>query len=193
MVFTFDRIQLSIINANTPSCSYSSGYQFIISIGNYCELVLPITPTLEHLLDPDKATSLTWTLLEWFSPIPWWRKKLQQLSEMYNLERMPASEAQMFTSVFIIHRPYFRQCRPDQCLFRITSGIYVVCFPSIYSNRKAENPFKTFFISGYITQNRLSFSLKQGTKPDKKNGQKFSDAQDPCKRQVQSILPQVSK
>ncbi|KAH9649345.1 transposon Tf2-7 polyprotein [Citrus sinensis] len=84
--------------------------------------VLPITPTLEHLLDPDKATSLTWTLLEWFSPIPWWRKKLQQLSEIYNLERMPASEAQMFTSIFIIHRPYFQH--PDTKLFWIQDQVY---------------------------------------------------------------------
>ncbi|KAH9752176.1 hypothetical protein KPL71_014597 [Citrus sinensis] len=34
------------------------------------KLILPISPTLEHLLNPDNATSLTWTLLEWFSPIP---------------------------------------------------------------------------------------------------------------------------
>ncbi|KAH9716896.1 hypothetical protein KPL71_021629 [Citrus sinensis] len=85
-------------------------------------LVLPITPTLEHLLDPDKATSLTWTLLEWFSPIPWWRKKLQQLSEIYNLERMPASEAPLFTSVFIIHRPYFQH--PDTNLFWTQDQVY---------------------------------------------------------------------
>ncbi|KAH9734722.1 hypothetical protein KPL71_017475 [Citrus sinensis] len=86
------------------------------------KLVLPITPTLEHLLDSDKATSLTWTLLEWFSPIPWWRKKLQQLSEIYNLERMPTSEAQMFTSVFIIHRPYFQH--PDTKLFWTQDQVY---------------------------------------------------------------------
>ena len=33
---------------------------------------------------------------------------MQQLSEIYNLDRMPAPEAQLFTSVFIIHRPYFQ-------------------------------------------------------------------------------------
>ncbi|KAH9780700.1 hypothetical protein KPL71_008176 [Citrus sinensis] len=64
------------------------------------KLILPIAPTLETLLDPDKATSLPWTLLEWFSPIPWWRMKLQQLSAIYNLERMPVPEAQMFTTVY---------------------------------------------------------------------------------------------
>ena len=38
---------------------------------------------------------------------------------------------------------------------------------------------KTSSFSGYLTQNRLSFSLKQGTKPDKNLFQKFFDAQDP--------------
>ncbi|KAH9716811.1 hypothetical protein KPL71_021588 [Citrus sinensis] len=97
-------------------------YLWCLTVLYATKLVLPITPTLEHLLDPNKATSLTWTLLEWFSPIPWWRKKLQQLSEIYNLERMPASEAQMFTSVFIIHRPYFQY--PDTKLFWTQDQVY---------------------------------------------------------------------
>ncbi|KAH9649377.1 hypothetical protein KPL70_025955 [Citrus sinensis] len=72
-------------------------YIWCLTVLYATKLILPITPTLEHLLNLDKATSLTWTLLEWFSPIPWWRKKLQQLLGIYNLERMPASEAQLFT------------------------------------------------------------------------------------------------
>ena len=72
------------------------------------KLILPVRPTLNHLMNPDKSTSLTWTLLEWFPPLPWWRRKLQQLSTVYNLNPMPESEANMFTSVFIIHMPYFQ-------------------------------------------------------------------------------------
>ncbi|KAH9769405.1 hypothetical protein KPL71_011984 [Citrus sinensis] len=90
-------------------------YIWCLTVLYATKLILPISPTLEHLLNPDNATSLTWTLLEWFSPIPWWRRKLQQLSEIYNLVRMPTPEAQMFTSVFIIHRPYFQH--PDTKLF----------------------------------------------------------------------------
>ncbi|KAH9792652.1 hypothetical protein KPL71_004214 [Citrus sinensis] len=97
-------------------------YIWCLTVLYATKLVLPITPTLEHLLDPDKATSLTWTLLEWFSPIPWWRKKLQQLSEIYNLERMSASVAPLFTSVFIIHRPYFQH--PDTNLFWTQDQVY---------------------------------------------------------------------
>ncbi|KAH9734735.1 hypothetical protein KPL71_017479 [Citrus sinensis] len=97
-------------------------YIWCLTILYATKLTLPISPTLEHLLDPDKATSLTWTLLEWFSPIPWWRKKLQQLSEIHNLDRMPAPEAQMFTSVFIIHRPYFQH--PDTNLFWTQDQVY---------------------------------------------------------------------
>ncbi|KAH9698101.1 hypothetical protein KPL71_023882 [Citrus sinensis] len=61
-------------------------YVWCLTVLYATKLILPISPTLENLLNPDKATSLTWTLLEWFSPIPWWRKKLQQLSKIYNLE-----------------------------------------------------------------------------------------------------------
>ncbi|KAH9751001.1 hypothetical protein KPL71_014108 [Citrus sinensis] len=86
------------------------------------KLILPIAPTLETLLNPNKATSLIWTFLEWFSPIPWWRKKLQQRSAIYNLERMLVSEAQMFTTVFIIHRPYFQH--PDTNLFWTQDQVY---------------------------------------------------------------------
>ncbi|KAH9752728.1 hypothetical protein KPL71_014816 [Citrus sinensis] len=97
-------------------------YVWCLTVLYATKLILPISPTLEHLLDPDKATSLTWTLLEWFSPIPWWRKKLQQLSDIHNLDRMPAHEAQMFTSVFIIHRPYFQH--PDTKLFWTQDQVY---------------------------------------------------------------------
>ncbi|KAH9801896.1 hypothetical protein KPL71_001194 [Citrus sinensis] len=97
-------------------------YIWCLTVLYATKLVLPITPTLDHLLNSDKATSLTWTLLEWFSPIPWWRKKLQHLSEIYNLQRMLAPEAQLFTSVFIIHRPYFQH--PDTNLFWTQDQVY---------------------------------------------------------------------
>ncbi|KAH9697764.1 hypothetical protein KPL71_023747 [Citrus sinensis] len=97
-------------------------YVWCLTVLYATKLILPISPTLEHLLNPDNATSLTWTLLEWFSPIPWWRKKLQQLSEIHNLDRMPAPEAQLFTSVFIIHRPYFQH--PDTKLFWTQDQVY---------------------------------------------------------------------
>ncbi|KAH9716757.1 hypothetical protein KPL71_021569 [Citrus sinensis] len=97
-------------------------YIWCLTVLYATKLILPISPTLEHLLNPDNATSLTWTLLEWFSPIPWWRRKLQQLSEIYNLDRMPTPEAQMFTSVFIIHRPYFQH--PATKLFWTQDQVY---------------------------------------------------------------------
>ncbi|KAH9765512.1 hypothetical protein KPL70_001895 [Citrus sinensis] len=97
-------------------------YIWCLTVLYATKLILLISPTLEHLLNPDNATSLTWTLLEWFSPIPWWRKKLQQLSEIYNLDRMPAPEAPLFTSVFIIHRPYFQHS--DTKLFWTQDQVY---------------------------------------------------------------------
>ncbi|KAH9671389.1 hypothetical protein KPL70_017354 [Citrus sinensis] len=61
------------------------------------------------------ATSLLWTLLEWFSPIPQWRSQLQQLSHNHHLSTIPSHEAEKFTSVFIVHRPYFRH--PETAAF----------------------------------------------------------------------------
>ncbi|KAH9680125.1 hypothetical protein KPL71_026425 [Citrus sinensis] len=69
-------------------------YIWCLTVLYATKLILPISPTLEHLLNPDNATSLTWTLLEWFSPIPWWRKKLQQLSEIYNLDPVIENDIQ---------------------------------------------------------------------------------------------------
>ncbi|KAH9668333.1 hypothetical protein KPL70_021375 [Citrus sinensis] len=60
-------------------------YIWCLTVLYTTELILPIRSTLNHFMNPDKSTSLTWTLLEWFSPLPWWRKKLQQLSTVYNL------------------------------------------------------------------------------------------------------------
>ncbi|KAH9780554.1 hypothetical protein KPL71_008122 [Citrus sinensis] len=63
---------------------------------------------LPKAFNPSKATSLLWTLLEWFSHIPQWRSQLQQLSHNHHLSTIPSHEAEKFTSVFIVHRPYFR-------------------------------------------------------------------------------------
>ncbi|KAK9232921.1 hypothetical protein WN943_023169 [Citrus x changshan-huyou] len=60
------------------------------------------------LNNPKLSTSLTWTLFKWLSPLPWWRKKLQQIAETHHLLDLPDQEGQQFTSVFIIHRPYFQ-------------------------------------------------------------------------------------
>ena len=66
-------------------------YIWCLTVLYATKLIVLVTATLEHLFNPDKSTSLIWMLLEWFSPIPWWRMKLQQLSQFHNLERMPAS------------------------------------------------------------------------------------------------------
>ncbi|KAH9655632.1 hypothetical protein KPL70_022384 [Citrus sinensis] len=74
-------------------------------------------------LDPSRETTedvlwYIWCLTVLYAT----KKKLQQLLEIYNLERMLASEAQMFTSVFIIHRPYFQHL--DTKLFWTQNQVY---------------------------------------------------------------------
>ncbi|KAH9657971.1 hypothetical protein KPL70_023296 [Citrus sinensis] len=79
------------------------------------QLIIPLAYTVNTLNNPSKATSLLWTLLEWFSPIPQWRSQLQQLSHNHHLSTIPSHEAEKFTSVFIVHRPYF--CHPETAAF----------------------------------------------------------------------------
>ncbi|KAH9717001.1 Endonuclease [Citrus sinensis] len=63
------------------------------------KVILPVLPTLRHISTPDHTPTLPWTLLEWFSPLTWWRKQLQNLSNFYQLDRIPDQEADMFTSI----------------------------------------------------------------------------------------------
>ncbi|KAH9686146.1 hypothetical protein KPL70_014257 [Citrus sinensis] len=83
-------------------------YMWCLTVLFATKLVLPIRPTLRHISTPDHAPTLLWTLLEWFSPLTWWRKQLQNISNFYQLDQIPYQEANMFTSVFIVHMPYFQ-------------------------------------------------------------------------------------
>ncbi|KAH9780712.1 hypothetical protein KPL71_008183 [Citrus sinensis] len=65
-------------------------------------------PVLAHLTTPEFSPDLLWTLFEWYSPLTWWRKQLQHLCTFHGLDNMPEQEANMWTTVFIVHRPYFQ-------------------------------------------------------------------------------------
>ncbi|KAH9780668.1 hypothetical protein KPL71_008167 [Citrus sinensis] len=83
-------------------------YFWCLTVLHATQLIIPLAYIVSTLNNPSKATSLLWTLLEWFSPIPQWRSQLQQLSHNHHLSTIPSYEAEKFTSVFIVHRPYFR-------------------------------------------------------------------------------------
>ena len=83
-------------------------YVWCLTVLHATKLVLLVQPTLRYITTPDHAPSLLWTLLEWFSPLTWWRKQLQNISIHHQLNRLPNQEADLFTLVFIIHRPYFQ-------------------------------------------------------------------------------------
>ncbi|KAH9769574.1 hypothetical protein KPL71_012060 [Citrus sinensis] len=72
------------------------------------KLVFPIRPVLTHLTTPEFSSDLLWTLFEWYSPLTWWRKQLQHLFTFHGLDKIPEQEANMWTTVFIVHRPYFQ-------------------------------------------------------------------------------------
>ena len=82
-------------------------YTWYLTVLYATKMVFPILPLLNRLNNPALSTSLTWTLFEWFSPLPWWRKKLQQIADTHHLLNLPDQEGQQFISVFIIHRLYF--------------------------------------------------------------------------------------
>ena len=52
-------------------------YIWCLTVLYAIKIVFPVLPLLNKLNHLELSTSLTWTLFEWFSPLPWWRKKLQ--------------------------------------------------------------------------------------------------------------------
>lgn len=50
-------------------------YIWCLTVLYATKLVFPVLPLLNKLNHPELSTSLTWTLFEWFSPLPWWHKK----------------------------------------------------------------------------------------------------------------------
>ena len=83
-------------------------YVWCLTVLYATKLILPVQPTLRYITTPDHAPSLLWTLLEWFSPLTWWRKQLKNISIHHQLNKLPDQEANLFTLVFIIHKPYFQ-------------------------------------------------------------------------------------
>ena len=72
------------------------------------KLVFPIKPILTHLTTPEFSWDLLWTLFEWYSPLTWWRKQRKHLCTFHGLNKMSEQEANMWTTAFIVHRPYFQ-------------------------------------------------------------------------------------
>ncbi|KAH9801941.1 hypothetical protein KPL71_001211 [Citrus sinensis] len=89
-------------------CEDELWYMWCLTALYATKLVFPIKPVLTHLTTHEFSPDLLWTLLEWYSPLTWWRKQLQQLITFHGLYKMPEQEANMWTTVFIVHRPYFQ-------------------------------------------------------------------------------------
>ncbi|WVY95146.1 hypothetical protein V8G54_034234 [Vigna mungo] len=77
----------------------------------WCKTVQHPTPialqtkkAYQILRDPLKHDFLFWTVLEWFSPITWWRSELEQL--LLYQENHRKTNAQALVSIFIVYGPY---------------------------------------------------------------------------------------
>ena len=89
-------------------CEDELWYMWCLTTLYATKLVFPVKPVLRHLTTPEFSLDLLWTLLEWYSPLTWWHKQLKNLCTFHNLDKMPEQEAAMFTTVFIVHSPYFQ-------------------------------------------------------------------------------------
>ncbi|RDX62148.1 hypothetical protein CR513_59550, partial [Mucuna pruriens] len=70
--------------------------------------ILRTKATYDILMNPDKEDYLFWTLLEWFSPLNWWREELRRIINFEEDRRIPGVKYPPLTSIVIIHRPYFQ-------------------------------------------------------------------------------------
>ena len=60
------------------------------------------------LTDPYKDHYYFWTLLEWFSPLSWWRAELKKIIDSEENRGSSQASINSLVSIFIIHRPYFK-------------------------------------------------------------------------------------
>ena len=97
-----------VITPNRDITEDELWYVWCLTVLYATKMVFPVLPLLTKLNDPKSSTSLTWTLFEWFSPLPSWRRKLQQIADTHHLLELPDQEGKQFTVVFIIHRPCFQ-------------------------------------------------------------------------------------
>ncbi|RDX69506.1 hypothetical protein CR513_51377, partial [Mucuna pruriens] len=71
-------------------------------------IALRTKASYDILMDPQKENSLFWTLLEWFSPLDWWREELRRILIFEEGRRIPGEKYPPLTSIIIVHRPYFQ-------------------------------------------------------------------------------------
>ena len=65
--------------------------------------------TYHILTDPYKDEYLLWTMLEWFSPLAWWRMKLKQILDIERQRGILEDHIGNLVSIVIIHCPYFME------------------------------------------------------------------------------------
>ena len=99
--FNLDKLFLTCltIDPSVPIIEDELWYLWCLIVLYATKIVFPVQYVLRHLFDPSQASSILWTLFEWFSPLSWWHKHLNIL---------PKSEGDLYTTVFIVHRPYFQ-------------------------------------------------------------------------------------
>ena len=96
------------INPSRDITKEEMWYLWCLTILYGTKLVFHVQAMFRCLTDPIQAHSLLWTLFEWVSPLSWWSKQLSLIINHHHLNLHLDQEGEQFTSIFIIHRPYFR-------------------------------------------------------------------------------------
>ena len=60
-------------------CEDELWYMWCLTTLYATKLVFPVKPVLTHITTLEFSSDLLWTLLEWYSPLTWWRKQLKNL------------------------------------------------------------------------------------------------------------------
>ncbi|RDX74285.1 hypothetical protein CR513_45990, partial [Mucuna pruriens] len=78
------------------------------SVQYYIPIALKTKDAYDILMNPEKEHFLFWTVLEWFSPLQWWRTELMRIMIFEGGRRIPNEEYPPLVSIFMVHRPYFQ-------------------------------------------------------------------------------------
>ena len=78
----------SLTLSSLSICEDELWYMWCLTTLYATKLVFLVKPVLTHLTNHEFSPDLLCTLLEWYSPLRWWRKQLQNLCTFHGLDRM---------------------------------------------------------------------------------------------------------
>ena len=91
----------------TPFIESTMWYLWCVSLLYSYPIMCPAFKLRQFLAEPASHHSLLWNTLQWFVPINWWIKEIDQELSKFNIWKLDEKQINDFILVFII-RPYFQ-------------------------------------------------------------------------------------